>query len=146
MIVATCNLPWLTIKVPGQPQGKGRARFARHGAFVRAYTPEKTVAYEGLIALAGQKVMEGRERFVGPVELKIHAVFQMPKAWSKKRKLGALLHPEWHTGKPDGDNILKAVGDGLNAIVWNDDSQIALCSISKAYGETPGLTVMVAPL
>lgn len=136
----------IEIRVPGQPQGKGRARFARQGKFMRAYTPEKTVAYEGLIALAGQQTMDGRERLSGAVELNIAAVFQMPKSWSKKRRLAALLSPEWHTAKPDGDNVLKAVGDGLNGIVWNDDSQIARCSISKAYGETPGLLVTVTPL
>jgi Holliday junction resolvase RusA-like endonuclease len=136
----------IEIRVPGQPQGKGRARFAKIGAFMRAYTPEKTVAYEGLIALAGEKAMDGMERLQGPVDLKITAVFQIPKGWSQKKRLASLLSPEWHTGKPDGDNILKAVGDGLNGVVWRDDAQIARASISKAYGEAPGLIVTVAPL
>lgn len=136
----------IELHVPGQPQGKGRARFAKRGAFMRAYTPEKTVAYEGLIALAGEKVMDGRDCLSGPLDLKIAAVFQIPKSWSQRRRAAALLSPDWHTGKPDGDNVLKAVGDGLNGIVWRDDSQIARCSISKAYGEKPGLTVTVVPL
>jgi Holliday junction resolvase RusA-like endonuclease len=134
------------VSVPGQPQGKGRVRFARRGSFVHAYTPEKTVAYEGLIALAAQKVMDGWERFSGPVDLTIRAVFQMPRSWSKKKRAAALVSPHWHINKPDGDNILKAVGDGLNTIVWNDDSQIARCSITKTYGETAGLTILVRPL
>lgn len=132
----------VALTVPGQPQGKGRARFGNG----RTYTPAKTVAYEGLIALAGQQAMEGREWIDGPIEVAVHAVFQMPKSWSKRRREAAVLAPEWHTGKPDGDNILKAVGDGLNGIVWRDDAQIARCSISKAYGPTPGLTIRVAPL
>lgn len=136
----------IEIRVPGQPQGKGRARFAKIGGHMRAYTPEKTVAYESLIALAAVDAMKGCEQIAGPVDLRIAAVFQMPKSWSQKKRLAALLAPEWHTGKPDGDNILKAVGDGLNGIVWRDDAQVARCSISKAYGENPGLTVTVAPL
>lgn len=132
----------LEITIPGQPQGKGRARFAKRGAFMRAYTPAKTVAYEGLIALAGQQAMQGRERFVGPVELRIEAMFAIPASWPRKRREAAL----WHTGRPDGDNILKAVGDGLNGIAWNDDAQVARCSITKVYGDTPGLKVLVAPL
>lgn len=132
----------IEVRVPGQPQGKGRAKFGNG----RTYTPAKTVAYEGLIALAAQQVMAGRERLSGAVELTVQAVFQMPKSWSKRRQSAALLMPEWHTAKPDGDNILKAVGDGLNGIAWNDDSQIARCSISKAYGPTPGLTIRIAPL
>jgi Holliday junction resolvase RusA-like endonuclease len=136
----------VSFTVLGQPQGKGRARFARQGRFMRAYTPEKTVAYEGLIALAGELAMEGRELFTGPVAMTVTCVFQQPKSWSKKRRLAALTRPEWHTAKPDGDNVLKAVGDGLNGIVWKDDSQLAQCSITKEYGETPGLTVEVRPL
>jgi Holliday junction resolvase RusA-like endonuclease len=136
----------IEIRVPGQPQGKGRARFARQGRFVRAYTPTKTVAYEGLIALAAEQVVGNRGQISGPVDLRIAAVFQIPKSWSKKRRLEASLAPEWHTGKPDSDNIMKAVGDGLNGIVWKDDSQIARCSLSKVYGETPGLLVTVTPL
>lgn len=113
---------------------------------MRAYTPEKTVAYEGLIALAGEKVMDGRDLLLGPLALTVTAIFAQPKGWSKKRCQAALSAPEWHVAKPDGDNVLKAVGDGLNGIIWKDDSQLARCVITKAYGETPGLTVEVAPL
>lgn len=136
----------LRFAVPGQPQGKGRARFAKQGKFMRAYTPDKTVAYEGLIAYAGQQAMQGRELLDGPLSLAVQAVFAMPKGWSQKRRLAALIQIEWHTAKPDGDNILKAVGDGLNGIVWRDDAQIARCSITKAYGEVPGLVITAEQL
>lgn len=136
----------IRVHVPGQPVAKGRPRITTVNGSPRSYTPAKTVAYEGLIALAGQEVMDGRELLDGPLSLTVQAIFQQPKGWSKKRCLAALLSPEWHTGRPDGDNILKAVGDGLNGIVWRDDSQVARCVITKAYGETPGLTVEVTPL
>lgn len=136
----------IRLSVPGQPQGKGRARFAKKGKFVRVFTPEKTVAYEGLIALAGEKVMDGRPLMSGPLALTVRAIFAQPKGWSKKRCLAALLAPEWHIAKPDADNVLKAVGDGLNGIVWKDDNQLARCTVTKAYGETPGLTIEVTPL
>ena len=37
--------------VPGEPQGKGRPRFARPKGsnFTMAYTPEKTVSYENRV-------------------------------------------------------------------------------------------------
>ncbi|MFX8637221.1 RusA family crossover junction endodeoxyribonuclease, partial [Acinetobacter baumannii] len=53
---------------------------------------------------------------------------------------------DWHTSRPDGDNVLKAVGDGLNAVLWRDDAQIAEASIRKIYSETPGLEIEVHPL
>ncbi len=129
----------IRIQVPGQPQGKGRARFGNG----RTYTPAKTVAYEGLIALAGQKVMEGRDLIDGPIYLTVTAIFDIPKSRAKKI---AALPIAWHTAKQDGDNILKAVGDGLNGIVWTDDSKIAFAKIAKQYGEKPGLDILVEPL
>lgn len=133
----------MRISVPGQPQGKGRARAAKTPKGVRMYTPQATVAYEGLIALAGQDVMDGRQRLEGPVYLTVTATFAIPKSRAKKL---AALPIAWHTSKPDGDNILKAVGDGLNGIVWTDDSQLALVKCSKVYGEKPGLDILVEAL
>ena len=127
------------ISVPGQPQGKGRARFGNG----RTYTPSKTVAYEGLIAMAGEKAMQGRDLMEGPVYVTVTATFDIPK--SRAKKIGAAMTSgiAWHVGKPDADNIMKAAGDGLNGIVWKDDSQIAYFKITKLYGEKPGLDILV---
>lgn len=132
--------------VPGLPQGKGRARFSTRGKSVRAFTPAKTVAYEGLIALAGEKAMEGCALLEGPVHLVVDATFPIPVSWNKAKKLAAQSGLSWHTSKPDADNIMKAVGDGLNEVVWKDDSQIVMARIIKQYGPTPGLLVTVEPL
>lgn len=128
--------------VPGTPVAKGRPRLSTRGGFARAYTPAKTVAYEGLIALAAQDVMAGQLPLAGPVRVVVTAVFPIPASWSRRKREAA----NWHTGKPDGDNILKAVGDGLNGVCWNDDSQVASASIVKSYGSHPGLRVEVSPL
>lgn len=134
----------ISFTVPGKPQGKGRARAARRGDYVTIYTPEKTVAYEGLIALAGEKAMNGRALVEGPVQLTITAVFSIPKGWSQKKRTSRPIH--WHTSRCDLDNVVKAVGDGLNGIVWRDDSQVAMVKAIKLYGDTPGLTVVVEAL
>lgn len=128
--------------VPGLPQGKGRPRISTRGGHARAFTPQKTVAYEGLIALAAEKVMGGKPLLEGALEIVVVATFPIPDSWSKKRKATA----RFHTSKPDADNIIKAVGDGLNSIIWKDDSQLAQCRIMKVYGETPGLSVEVQHL
>lgn len=136
----------IRLTIPGTPQGKGRARFSTRGGFARAFTPEKTVAYEGLIAFAGQEAMQGRELLTAPVYVIVNAFFAIPKSWSKKRQTAVLSSTAWHTSKPDGDNILKAVGDGLNGIIWKDDSQIAFTKVTKQYAETPRLEILVEPL
>lgn len=132
----------IRLTVPGQPVAKGRPRAGTVNGKVRMFTPAKTVNYEGLIALAGQQAMDGAPLIDGPLRLSVTATFAIPASWSKKRVAGAL----WHTGRPDGDNLLKAVGDGLNGVVWKDDSQIAVAEIRKLYGPTPGLLVEVLPL
>lgn len=136
----------ITIKVPGQPVGKGRPRISTRGGKIRAFTPEKTVSYENAIAEAAGPAMAGRSVIEGPVQITVFAQFQIPKSWSKKRRAETLSSFVHHTSKPDADNILKAVGDALNGIVWKDDSQIAWLSASKAYGEEPGLTIHVETL
>jgi len=126
--------------VPGVPVGKGRPRFVK--ATGRAYTPAKTASYESLIAYAASQAMRGATPIDAPVGIKVQAVFPIPASWNKKKKAAA----HWHTSKPDGDNILKALGDALNGIVWTDDSQVARTSIAKVYGDTPGLHVFVEAL
>ena len=130
----------VTFIVPGEPQGKGRARFGRG----HTYTPEKTVAYEGLIAWAAKQAMGAREPMTGPVRLSFRAVLSIPVSTTKKRRqamLDGLILP---TKVPDLDNIQKAIGDGMNKIVFADDSQIVrLGHVEKVYGATPGLTVTV---
>lgn len=126
--------------VPGVPCGKGRPRFVK--ATGRTYTPAKTVSYEASIAEAAADVMDGATPITAPVGVKVQAVFPIPASWPKKKKEAA----RWHTSKPDGDNIAKAIGDALNGVVWKDDSQIARMAISKVYGDVPGLHVFVEAL
>lgn len=130
----------LSFFVPGIPAGKGRPRFVK--ATGRAYTPAKTANYEGLIALAGSDAMDGRALMVGPLSVKVTATFPVPASWPAKRKAAAVYHDK----KPDADNIIKAVGDALNGVVWEDDSRIARVSVSKVYGDKPGLHVFVEAL
>lgn len=132
----------ISFVVPGQPIAKGRPRISTRGGFARAYTPAKTVAYEGLIALAGQQAMDSAPPYDGPVAIEATAIFAIPPSWSKKRQNAA----HWHTSRPDADNIAKALGDGLNGVCWADDSQVASMRVLKVYGGTPGLHVRVIAL
>ena len=137
----------LTFTIPGEPTAKGRPRATTVNGQARLYTPKKTVNYESLVALSAQQAMGDRTIFDGPVSLGINAVFQIPKSWSKKRRTANYHNPEYVTKRPDFDNILKAVCDGMNGVVWIDDSQVALIDrSSKVYGEYPGVFVVVRAL
>ena len=131
----------ITITLRGLPVGKGRPRFSRSTG--RVYTPGKTADYEGGLAGAASRVMGDAAPLEGPLAVSVIAVFPIPASWSGKKKAKAaagLIRP---TGKPDGDNLLKACGDGLNAIVWRDDSQIVDARIRKVYGASPAMIIRV---
>ena len=135
--------PFVTIHLPGQPRGKGRPRFGRAGAFVRVWTDAKTKSYEGDLAKAGSVAMVGIPMRHRAVSVRIEAAMAIPASWSKKKRLAALAGDLAPIGKPDWDNLQKCVGDALNKIVWNDDSQIISSSFRKFYAAEPGLTISV---
>ena len=132
----------IEITLPGLPRGKGRPRFAKRGKFVKVYTDEQTQSYEGALRLAGSIAMAGREPLVCALSLEMVAVFPIPASWSKRKQADAVAGAIRPTGRPDCDNIMK-VCDGLNAIVWKDDAQIVRATITKRYGTTPELSIVV---
>lgn len=136
----------ITFEVPGSPQGKGRPRFTRAG---HAYTPEKTVKYEGLIvarywkALVGKKETLTEAAKMADIEIDILAQYAVPRSDSKAtaaKKLTGQIRPRI---KPDLDNVSKAVLDALNDFAYHDDSQVVKLSVSKKYSDNPGLLVTV---
>lgn len=132
--------------VPGEAVGKGRPRVSTVGGHARMFTPAKTANYETLIAMAAQQAMQGRELIAGPVMLEMKISVSVAASWSKKKTAAALLGTVMPTKKPDADNVLKAICDGINGIVFKDDVQVVNVSLSKRFSETPGVSVRVVPL
>lgn len=139
----------LTFEIPGEPVAKGRPRTAivrsKAGKIgTRHYTPEKTEKYEARVAVFAQQAMAGRPVIDGPVALSVTALFPIPPSWSKKRQAAARAGAEQHTKKPDLDNVIKAIKDGLNGVAWKDDSQVCvLRECRKGYSDTPRVLVTV---
>jgi Holliday junction resolvase RusA-like endonuclease len=120
----------ITVVIPGEPQGKARARFGKSGV----YTPAKTVAYEDAIGMLAKASMRGKEQLSGPLHVDMRAVVKIPRSWSVRKQQAALLGEIRPTSKPDIDNILKAIADGMNGIVYRDDAAIVSANVSKVYG------------
>lgn len=131
----------LTFTVPGDPIGKGRPRFVRGSG--RTYTPEKTARYENLVRLAFIQEHPGLTPINSAVEINIRAYFQIPESWPKKRKTAALSGELLKVTKPDLDNIIKSITDGLNGVAWTDDVLIHAINASKDYSETPRVEVSI---
>lgn len=128
--------------VPGLPKGKGRPKFAKRGNFVSVRTPEETVVYENLIKTQAYQAMGDSDPFTGRVSMEARIGFQIPESWSNKKKAKAVAGEISPTGKPDIDNVVKALGDAMNGVVFKDDSQICAVVATKFYG-TPGVTVFI---
>jgi Holliday junction resolvase RusA-like endonuclease len=107
------------------------------GKFVRTYQPKEDAARESLVALAYRGAAGGMAPHTGPVAIAVEAVFIPPQSWSKKRQ----LDPGHKTTKPDLDNIVKSVLDGLNGIAFVDDSQIDRIDARKRFGDRNEIVV-----
>lgn len=116
----------VTFVVPGEPEGKQRARKGKHGAF---YTPYKTKVYEAKVRDA-YIVAAGGEYFSGMITVGIAAYYRIPKSWAKQKKQQAEAE-KIAPSKPDIDNILKAVMDGLSGIAYDDDCMVCDIGPSK---------------
>ncbi|MBU9175819.1 RusA family crossover junction endodeoxyribonuclease [Burkholderia gladioli] len=127
--------------VPGTPVAKGRPRFARQGGHVRTFTPEATERYENLVKLAARAAMRSTEPYAGPIRLIVNIGLPIPASWSLKRQAAAAAGEIGATKKPDADNVVKALKDGMNGVVYLDDGQVVDLWISKRYARTPGVRI-----
>lgn len=126
--------------IPGEPQGKARARTGKGFA----YTPEKTVNYEALIKqIYVFEALKGKPKGLieKPVEMAILAFYGIPKSYSKGKLLAAQHNVIRPTKKPDADNIAKIVCDALNNVAYKDDTQVVKLTVEKYYSELPRVEV-----
>jgi Holliday junction resolvase RusA-like endonuclease len=121
----------LKFEVLGKPKGKARARAGKFGH----YTPEEQVNYECHVKDSFLRKYPDSEPITGVVILKITAIFQVPKSYGLKKRKDLFENSTFHVKKPDLDNIIKSIKDGLNGIAWIDDSQVAMIdNTKKIYG------------
>ena len=109
----------MNLTVYGIPVPKARPRMTKTG---HCYTPKATAAYEFLV----QQVWHwnGRHRLEGPIRMEVIFYFSRPKSAQNRVS---------HTVRPDLDNCIKSVMDGLNTLAFADDSQIVELVASKKY-------------
>lgn len=119
--------------------GKQRIRIAKDG---HAYTPERTVTFEGRLAYAAQQVMGDRPLLDGPLAVTMQVFMAIPKSKPQKWRTTAVRGEIRPVKKPDADNFAKVL-DSLNMIVWADDSQIVDLHVTKHYSENPRMIISV---
>jgi len=133
----------VTFMVEGTPVPKGRPRFARRGKFVSTYSPKTTVDYESKVAESAKLAMGASEPLETPLAAYIYITLPVPASYSKKRTQACLSGQERPTKKSDIDNYCKAIFDGMNGIVFVDDSLIVSLHATKVYGTIGMVEVMI---
>jgi Holliday junction resolvase RusA-like endonuclease len=125
----------IALVVYGHPVPKARARVVRtkNGKTV-SYTPGKTADWENSIR-AQALACRPETLLDGPLALEVTFYLLRPRSRPKRDRF-----PD---RKPDLDNLLKAVKDALNGVVWTDDSRIVDIVVRKRYGDPPRVEVVV---
>lgn len=136
----------ITFFVPGEPKGQPRPRafaFTPKGGgkpTARMFTPDNAKDFKGRIyVFAGQH--RPQAPMLAAVSVEIIAIFPRPKCHYGTGRNAATLKadaPRHHCGKPDRDNVEKAVLDALTQLgFWRDDGQVCQGSLTKLYADSP---------
>jgi len=110
--------------VPGRPVPKKRPRVAYRRRGVVTYTPKETKDYEEAVGWAA------RPHFPRPLEGPV--------------KLTIRIFLSGRRNEPDCTNIVKAVEDGCNGIVYVDDRQVKELHAYVLHDEEERVEVEVA--
>ena len=116
----------IIVEIPGRPVPLERHRMNRG----RAYLPKRSADWRRGAQLIMKAAMRGRKPLEGPLILMVTAAWKNPKSGPNK-------NANLHTIAPDASNILKAVEDAGNGILWKDDCQIWAVEMSKIYPDPP---------
>lgn len=139
---------WVDGHPKGQPRPRAFAKAMGGGKFsARVFDSGQAEGWKGCVALAARPFLPPTP-YAGPVWLRLWFAMPRPgKHYRESAKAGRSLKdnaPTWHTGKPDSDNLAKAVLDVLTQIgMWADDAAVCKLEVGKVYGEKPGCNVKI---
>lgn len=127
----------------GIPKAQPRPKAFRTGKFVKMMTPNTADDWK-------QSVKDAWGELGIPTlpkdPIKVTMIFIMPRPRAHFRTNGEVkpTAPDWHTVKPDIDNLVKAVFDALSDTgAWPDDTIVAKTDAEKQYGEPPGCYIAI---
>ena len=118
------------------PVSKQRPRLGKGGC---VYTPSKTKVFENIVALSYGNRPSFNDKYI---RIRLKFKFEVPKSYSKKRRLEA-LEGKIRPTKGDVDNYAKAVLDGLNGVAFKDDRYIYAMETEKIYDIESRIDVLI---
>lgn len=121
-----------TLEIDVRPFPKERPRLSGRRI---VYTPYKTRSFENRIAYEWKKKYKD---LILKGAVKLDLLFCFKKAKSCKKTL--------HTQRPDIDNLLKSILDGLNKVAFVDDCQVVELNSKKVFSDTDKILITVTEL
>lgn len=116
--------------IPLQPKPKQRPQHGKGYTF----TPKETREYEAIVGFYARRAI--KQPLTGAIGVKIDFYMPIPKSWPEAKKQVAERGEIRPASRPDIDNLVKAILDGMNGgIAYNDDSQIVELVCNEWYGE-----------
>lgn len=124
--------------IEGEPVGKSRPRWSDG----HMYTPKKTREYEEKVKnayLAAGGIQFEKDDSIGVV---IHAHFKIPQSFTGGKRVAAMHKMIRPLKRPDVDNVIKSILDGLNGVAYEDDKQVVDVVCRKYYSQDNGYAVV----
>ncbi len=136
----------LSIHVPAIPVAQPRVKATTINGYARVYNPRGPVdVFKSTVQMAIGSAYHGKP-LEGPFGVSIVFVFPRPASMMWKRKPMPRVR---HTGRPDRDNLDKAVLDAMKGLIFRDDAQVCAGTIEKwiaAGDEQPHVTIVIEEL
>ena len=137
------------LRLSPHPQGRPKAR--AQAGHAQVYERKADREFKAMVRGEMLHCLEGYALPlipIGPVHLDIYFDFPLPASLHRKTKPRT---PTWHTKRGDLTNLVKAIEDAANGLLWTDDQQVAelytrkmVCGQEMLIG--PGIRVVVRPL
>jgi len=129
--------------IAGTPKAQPRPKAFCRGKRAGVYNPTTADAWKQAI----KDAVKGLDLGKCPVGVILNFEFERPKSHYGSRKGVKYIKessPEWHTQKPDLDNLAKAVLDAVgDAGAWHDDAQVTYLKVTKEWSMTGGVDMMI---
>lgn len=119
-----------------------KMRAGRNGK--RSFTPKRNAAFEAKIRAISAVEMARAGLHATPDAVLLELAFEreIPKSWTKAKQLQMRGMPI--VGRPDVDNLQKAIMDAMNGVVYEDDAQVADVQLSRRWGQTDCVRVRIS--
>jgi len=125
-----------------------RDRFGRPVPRAQIYDPGTADCWQGAVRGAARPYGPPAP-FEGPMHVRLEVRLPRPKCHYREGRFFDRLRedaPQWPVQRPDIDNLVKAILDGLTGIMWQDDGQVCQLEVVKFFSSSPGVVVELEPL